>query len=238
MKKWLYILFFGLSPAILFSQVRDDTAAVHPAKSPGYSLMFDAATVFYSGKDSRINNFLSKYGYTPPQNIPMGIRLEMAVMPSGSRMVYSINAETIVSKQSISTADFSLGIYRRFYEIKNLWILGGIALGEHFDRIVLNGNLPPSFDSLAELYGKRLSLHRIGLIAEPAAKVFWYPLQTKKTQAGFFAGVGYNLDFNSRWRLGYYPQNRNTFKRLKYQTDVSTIHEFGWALSAGLSICF
>jgi hypothetical protein len=46
------------------------------------------------------------------------------------------------------------------------------------------------------------------------------------------------MDFNSRWRVGYYPHNGNTFKNLKKPTQVSTIEEFGWSFSTGLSISF
>lgn len=250
MNNCLCLLVFVLSPVILFSQINGDTSGVYnniPAHlshkykdDSAFSILFNASTIFYTAKDSRIKNFLDKYGYTAPKDIPMGIRFELAVVPSQSKMMYSINAATVVSKQDIVTADFSLGAYRRFFERKNFWVLGGIALGAHYDRIVLNGNLPPSFDSLAKQYDRTLSLHRVGFIAEPSAKIFWYPLQTKNFQLGLVAGIGYDLDFNSRWKLGYYNQNGSftTFRKIKKTTNVLTLHEYGWALSAGLSACF
>lgn len=116
--------------------------------------------------------------------------------------------------------------------------MSGVAIGEHFDRIVLNGALPPNLDSLAIKYNTTLSLHRTGFMVEPAVKFFWYPLQAKKIRVGLFTGIYYNMDFNSRWRVGYYPHNGNTFKNLRKPTQVSTIEEFGWSFSTGLSISF
>jgi hypothetical protein len=234
MHKGLVILVFILTPAILFSQVQADTTKARSS----FSFMFNVSTVFYTTKDVRINNFLEKYGYIKPQQIPMGLRFELAGMPSGGKMVYSLNAGTIVSKQDIITADLSLGAYYKIVATKKFWILTGLALGEHFDRIVLNKNLPASFDSLSKKYNTTLSLHRTGLIAEPAIKMFWFPLQTKKIQLGVYTGIYYDFDFNSRWRIGYYPDNENTFKNLRKPTDVSTVHEFGWVFSTGVSLCF
>jgi hypothetical protein len=250
MTQRLLILVLVLSPAILFSQVNTDTAAVRnlnqdprPVKNEyradsTFYFLFNISTTFNDVQDQRINKFLSKYGYTPPQNIPRGLRFELAGIPKGDKMIYSINASTIISQQDIITADLSLGAYFRFYKTKKVWLLAGLAIGEHFDRIFLNGNMPPLFDSLAKKYGNSLSLHRNGLIVEPATKIFWYPVQTKKFQVGLFTGIYYDFDFNSRWRIGYYPKNNSTFKNLRKPTKVSTIHEFSWVFSTGLSIAF
>ena len=233
MRKLFYLLLFLLLPGIVLSQARKDSTGDSP-----YFLMFNFSTVFYTAKDLRINNFLTKYNYTKPQDVPVGLRFEIAAMPSGGKMVYSINAGTIISNQDIVTADISLGAYRKFLETRHFWILGGLSIGEHFDRVVLNGELPPSFDSLSKKYNTTLSLHRDGVIIEPATKFFWYPFRTKKTQMGLFTGIYYDFDFNSHWRVGYYPENSMTFKNLRKPTSVATIHEFGWVFSSGLSICF
>jgi hypothetical protein len=250
MNKGLFIWAFVLLPAVLFSQNKVDSVSDHESsKGPElnkrdgsaehpFILMFNASTVFYTTQDPRINKFLNKYGYTPPQNVPMGLRIEIAGMPNGGKMIYSLNAGTVVSKQDISTADLLIGAYHRVFETKKLWILGGLALGEHFDRIVLSGNLPPSLDSLAKKYNTTLSLRRNGFIAEPAIKIFWYPLKTKNYQLGLYAGIYYDLDFNSKWRVGYDPDNDNSFKNLRKPTSVSTEEEFGWVFSTGISICF
>ena len=71
--------------------------------------MFNISTVFYASEDSKIDKFLGKYGYTQPQQIPVGLRFEMAGIPFGGNMVYSLNAGTIISRQDITTADISLG---------------------------------------------------------------------------------------------------------------------------------
>jgi hypothetical protein len=233
MSKWHFILMLIFAPITLLAQKLKDSSTI-----ASYSLMFNVSTTFYTARDTRINSFLTKYNYTKPQDVPIGLRFEIALMPSGGKMVYSINAGTIISNQDIVTADISLGAYYRFFETKNFWILAGLSVGEHFDRIVLNGELPPSFDSLSQKYNTTLSLHRDGIIVEPATKFFWYPFKTKKSQLGLFAGVYYDFDFNSRWRVGYYPENSMTFKNLRKPTDVATVHEFGWVFSSGLSICF
>jgi hypothetical protein len=243
-KSWLDLLVFILIPAITFSQVRDDSAANlllkndHEVAGSHFSLMFNGSVSFYTAKDIRINDIFNKYGYRVTQELSTAGSFEAAVLPLRSKMVFGINARIILSKQDLITTEFSISMYRRFYQVKSLLFLGGKALGEHFDRIVLNKNLPPQFDSLAEPYRRTLSLDRIGLIAEPTAKVFWHPLQTKKFQIGIFTAVGYAFDTNSRWRLGYYPQNSNRFKRIKKPTGVNTKEEFGWTFSGGMSVGF
>jgi hypothetical protein len=159
-------------------------------------------------------------------------------MPFKSKMILFINGSTIISRQDVITADFELGAYRRLLETKKLWVIAGISSGGQFDRVVLNGRLPPAFDSLATQYGRTLSLHRTGFIAEPGVKVFWYPIQNRRSQFGIFASAVYDVNFNGRWRLGYYSPNSNTFKNLKTKTDIGSLHEFGFGLSAGISICF
>ncbi len=200
--------------------------------------MFNISTVFYSANDAKINKFLGKFGYTQPQKMPVGLRFELAVIPFGRNLVYSLNAGTIVSRQDIVTADVSLGIYYRFIKTKSISFLSGVAFGEHFDRVVLNKGLPPNLDSLAIKYNTTLSLHRTGFMVEPTAKFFWYPLQLKKIRIGLFTGIYYDMNFNSRWRVGYYPNNGKTFKNLRKPTQVSTIEEYGWAFCTGLSMSF
>ena len=77
-KGWV-ILAIILTPTILYSQVPADTTKVRSS----FSFMFNVSAVFYSTKDDRINNFLDKYGYVKPQQIPMGLRFELAGMPVG-----------------------------------------------------------------------------------------------------------------------------------------------------------
>ncbi len=245
----LYLLCLVLLPALVFSQVKGDTAVndnitnLHSLRhryygDSAFSFMASSSMVFYTAKDQRINKFMGKYGYVPPKAVPVGIRFEISTIPFGSKMVYSINGATILSRQDISTADFSLSAYHFIIATKNIWLTAGIALGGHFDRIVLNKSLPPAFDSLANEYRRTLSLHRSGFIVSPGAKAYWFPLQRKKFQIGIFSGIGYDLDFNSHWKLGYYPQNSNTFRKIKRPSNVGTVHEYGWVMSAGLTVCF
>ncbi len=233
MHKRLFPIFFILVPAIVFSQ---EKKADHADSS--YVVMFNISSLFFGPMDMKINKFLSSYGYVQQASIPVGLRLDLAVMPIGHKMIYSINGGTIVSRQDIKTADLSIGVYRRFFQTNHIWLVGGLSVGGHFDRIVLNGRLPPSLDSLSKKYNATLSLHRSGLIAEPAVKIFWFPLKTKRYQMGINAGVNYDLDFNSHWRVGYYPKSGHLFKNLRKQTSVSTVHEYGWVLSTGISVCF
>jgi hypothetical protein len=247
MQKAVFIWMIVCIPGILHAQNNTDSISLQKqTKNTGsvksektvFPIMFNISSVFYSTQDSKINKFLGKYGYTQPQQIPVGLRFELAGIPNGGRMVYSLNAGTIVSRQDITTADISLGVYYRFVKSKKISLLSGVAIGEHFDRIVLNGALPPNLDSLAIKYNTTLSLHRTGLIVEPAVKFFWYPLQAKKIRVGLYTGIYYNMDFNSRWRVGYYPHNGHTFKNLRKSTQVSTVEEYGWSFSTGLSISF
>jgi hypothetical protein len=245
-KRW-FILIFVLIPRFLLSQAITDTIVIKNSgpelplqrqiKPSNGNFLFNLSTVFYTSKDSRIDKFLGKYGYVQPGNIPIGLKFEIGIMPFGKRILYTLNAGTIISRQDIVTADISIGAYYRFIKTKNMWLLGGVAIGEHFDRVVLNGNLPPMLDSLAKKYNTMLSLHRTGFITEPAIKIFWYPFHLRKSQIGVFAGICYDFDFNSRWRVGYYPNSGSTFKNLRKPTNIGTIHEFGWVFNAGLSFC-
>jgi hypothetical protein len=230
----LLALIFVLSPVFLYSQ----TKQTGDRNDSSYILMFNVSTTFYTPKDLNINKFLSKYGYKPPGEIPVGLRFELAGMPAGGKMIYSLTAGTIVSQQAITSADVALGVYRRIFQTKKLWVVTGLSVGEHFDRILLNGALPPTLDSLSKKYNTTLSLHRTGLIVEPALKVFWFPLKEKKFQLGVFGGAYYNFDFNSHWRVGYYPDNVDSFKNLRKPSSVSTVQEFGWVFSSGISVCF
>ncbi|MDR3713154.1 MAG: hypothetical protein P4L51_10095 [Puia sp.] len=262
------LLAFWILPAALFSQVRQDTAALtrplaavnpkttypappaqtaHPARlvhryqeDSTFSILFNISTVFYTARDERIDNFLTKYGYIPQQKVPVGINLELAAIPFNSKMTYSLSASTIISRQDVISSIFKLAAYRRFFEREHFWISAGAGLGTHGSRIILNGRLPPSFDSLAHLYNKELALRRTGFVMEPAVRFFWYPLQTSRFQLGIFGNVAYDFSFNRGWKVGYYNQGGqfSTFKGISKNTNVQSHHEFGWAFSDGLSFCF
>lgn len=243
----LLVLF---SPALIFAQEAADPSTnvdfqsgalwvkLAPRSDSAIVSFINVSIPFHSTQDTRINKFLNKYGYIPQRPIQVGAQLELAVVPFRSQMMYGISGEVIVSRQSVASADFSVSAFRRFFETKNFSAFAGLAVGGHLDRVVLNGNLPPSFDSLANQYDKVLSLHRKGLIIEPETKFFWYPLQRKNTELGIFCTAGYDLDLNTKWRLGYYDPNNPTFRRLKTSTGIQSVRGVGWILIPGISVGF
>ena len=189
MNKGLFIWMIVCIPGILYSQNNTDSISIHKLQNDTvmnksektvFPVMFNICTVFYSTTDSKINKFLGKYGYTQPQQIPVGLRFEIAGIPNGGRMVYSLNAGTIISKQDITTADISLGVYYRIIKTKKISLMSGIAVGEHFDRVVLNGALPPNLDSLAIKYNTTLSLHRTGFDGRAGCKILLVSIAGKK----------------------------------------------------------
>ncbi|MES1226431.1 MAG: hypothetical protein ABUT20_63735 [Bacteroidota bacterium] len=235
-----------LLPVLIFAQPENESQYRSPGDLHRYqndstfSILFNMSTVFTTAKDPKINNFLTRYGYRPPQRIPVGINLELAAIPFNSKMMFSLQGGTIITKQDIMSAHFTLGAYRRFLERSHFWLLGGLGLGTEGDKIVLNGNMPENFDSLARVYNKLLSLHRTGFLVEPAVRFFWNPIETKKIEVGLFAGTAYDFAFHTRWMLGYYKENGQftSFKRIGKPTGVQTQKEFGWAFSNGISFCF
>jgi hypothetical protein len=236
-------------PSILFGQQRNDSSGLYGLQAnqfhryqddSTFSVLFNVSDVFFTARDAKINNFLVKYGYIPQQYTPVGINLELAAVPFNSKMMYVLNGGTIVSRQSIVTSNFTLGAYRRFFERKNIWLMGGLGIGTHGDRIALSGEIPPSFDSLQREYNRLLSLHHSGFLIEPAARFYWYPYQTNRFQIGLFAGVAYDFAFDSKWKLGYYNQDGSftSFKRIGKTSSVPTQQQFGWAFSDGISFIF
>ncbi len=245
------LLMFVYWPAIVFSQ--DSSAQRHAfpreeshlplnkfPEDSTFAILFNISDQFYTANDPKINRFLSKYGYAKPQAIPVGINIELAAVPQNSKMLYSLNASTVVSKQDIAESYFIAGFFRKLIDKSSFWVLAGSGIGTHGSRIVLNGNLPPSFDSLANQYHRLLSLRRRGLLIEPALRLYWYPLQLHKLQLGIFAHAGYDFSFNTPWRLGYFSQNGQftSFNRIRKSSNVQTVQEYGWVLSNGLSFCF
>src|ERR1700750_2933314 len=110
MNKGLFIWMIVCMPGILHSQNNTDSISIqsrerNKSAKTVFPFMFNISTVFYSAKDAKINKFLTKYGYTEPQEMPVGLRFELAGIPFGGRMVYSLNAGTIISKQDITSAD-------------------------------------------------------------------------------------------------------------------------------------
>jgi hypothetical protein len=243
------VMLLLILPSILFAQLKNDSAELYRLQpnqihryqdDSTFSILFNLSNVFFTARDPKINNFLTKYGYIPQQNVPVGINLELAAVPFDSKMMFVLNGGTIVSRQSIVTSNFTLGAYRRFFERKSIWLMGGLGIGAHGDRIALSGEIPPNFDSLQRVYNRLLSLHHSGFLVEPAARFYWYPYRTKRLQIGLFAAAAYDFAFDSKWKLGYYNQNGQftSFKKIGKTSSVPTQQQFGWAFSDGVSFIF
>jgi hypothetical protein len=74
-------------------------------------------------------------------------------------------------------------------------------------------------------------------------RVFWYPIRPGSVlQIGFTGGVGYAVDLNSEWRLGYYSDQHGKYdhfkKLLNKPSDQKKVSEHGFVLSTGLSLRF
>jgi hypothetical protein len=57
-------------------------------------------------------------------------------------------------------------------------------------------------------------------------------------QIGAYAALGYDLDLNSKWKLGYYSNNHGKyshFRELGKPSDQTKVSEYGVFYSAGLS---
>src|SRR5437763_9790249 len=110
MRKGLFFWMIACLPGILSAQnnthaISIKTIGENTSVKTVFPFMFNISTIFYSSKDSKINKFLDKYGYTQPQQMPVGLRFEIAGIPFGGNLVYGLNAGTIVSSQDIVTAD-------------------------------------------------------------------------------------------------------------------------------------
>src|SRR5579864_9440316 len=80
MHKGLFIWMIVCFPGILYSQNNSDSISIqkrekdtilNKSEKTVFPIMFNICTVFYSTKDSKIDKFLGKYGYTQPQQIPV-----------------------------------------------------------------------------------------------------------------------------------------------------------------------
>ena len=68
--------------------------------------------------------------------------------------------------------------------------------------------------------------------------MFWYPVNIRMVQIGLYGGLGYDIDFNSRWRLGYYSNEHGKyshFRGLGKPSDQKRVSEYGLSYAAGLS---
>jgi hypothetical protein len=215
------------------------------SQTPGdttFSLFVNSSLSFTHASDPHINHWLKEYGYPAEPHVPTSLNFEVAAIPAESRVMYAIRLSTITSGNDLTSFTLSAGAYAAVVKTRSLLILVGGALGYHADIITLNGELPTAYKQLATQYDvSSLALRRSGLYMEPAARIVWYPVRLGFVQIGIFGGLGYDIDVNSQWRLGYYSDAHgrdDDFKKLKKPSDQQKVSEHGFSLSTGLSIRF
>ncbi|MES1159302.1 MAG: hypothetical protein ABUM51_00955 [Bacteroidota bacterium] len=228
----LIFVFFLLVPTALFSQALKDSA---------FSLLINSSISFTHANDPHMNRWMAKYGYPAEPHVPASLNLEVAAIPVASRLMYSLKLSTIISGKNLSSFNLLAGLYEAIIQNQHFLLLAGIGAGYHRDIITLNGNLPADYRALANQYNRQLSLRRAGLFIEPAARAFWFPFSHRGWQLGLFGGLGFDMDFNSQWRLGYYDNRHgayNHFIKLKKPSDQQRVSEYGLAYNVGISLHF
>ena len=212
------------------------------SQAPGdstFSILINSGVGFTHANDPHINRWLAKYGYPTEPHVPSSINFEIAATPVASSLMYSIKLSSINSGHNLSSFNLMAGLYNALVKSRSFLLYVGAGVGYHSDIITLNGELPSDYRLLADQVNKQLSLHRIGLIFEPAARAFWFPISCHQVQLGLFAGLGFDMDFNTAWRLGYYDNNHGVygrFKKLKKPADQQRVSEYGLAYNLGLSL--
>ena len=155
--------------------------------------------------------------------------------------MYAVRLSTITSGNDLTSFTLSAGAYAAVVKTRSLLVLVGGAIGYHADIITLNGQLPTAYEQLATQYDvSSLALRRDGVYMQPGARIVWYPVRIAFVQDRF-PGLGYDIDLNSQWRLGYYSDvhgKYNDFKKLKKPSDQQKVSERGFSLSTGLSVRF
>jgi hypothetical protein len=222
------LLFFV--PEFVFSQTSADSS---------FSLLINSSLSFTHANDPHINRWLEKYGYPAEPHVPSSLNFEVAALPAVSRYLYSIKLSIINSGKNLSSFNILGGLYRALVKKRSFLLYLGAGAGYHDDIITLNGDMPADYKQLAAQVRSPLALRRTGLFVEPALRAFWFPLSFHAVQLGLYAGLGYDLDFNSRWRLGYYDNNHgkyNHFRKLKKPADQMRVSEYGLSYNAGISL--
>ncbi|HXB95535.1 MAG TPA: hypothetical protein VNU70_10265 [Puia sp.] len=231
MKLWGFLF-----PALLTATI---SASGQMKADSSFSLLFNGGVSFTHANDPHINRWLEKYGYPPEPHVPSSINFEVAAIPAYSRLLYSIKLSTINSGNNLSSYNISAGLYTALIKSQRFLLFVGGSVGLHGDIITLNGQLPPDYEQLATEYHAPLALRRRGLFVEPAARAFWYPLRFSSVQIGLYGALGYDLDINSKWKLGYYSNNHGKyshFRELGKPSDQDKVSEYGVFYSVGFSL--
>lgn len=225
----LCVLLFFI-PGFVFSQTSMDSS---------FSLLINSSLSFTHANDPHINRWLEKYGYPAEPHVPSSLNFEVAAIPAASRYLYSIKLSIINSGKNLSSFNILGGLYTALVKNTHFLLYLGAGAGYHDDIITLNGDMPADYKQLAAQVHSPLALRRTGLFVEPALRAFWFPVSFHTVQLGLYGGLGYDLDFNSRWRLGYYDNNHgkyNHFRKLNKPADQMRVSEYGLSYNAGISL--
>jgi len=235
MKGWGYFLLL-LLPA-------GGSAYAQTAPDSTFSLFFNSSLNFNHANDPHINHWLKEYGYPAEPHVPTSLSFVAAAMPANSRLLYSVHLSTITNANDLTSFNLGAGLYAAPVKTKHFMLFLGGSLGYHADIITLNGNLPPVYEDLSVKYNTPLALRRSGLSIAPMMRLFWYPIRLGSVlQIGLTGGIGYAIDLNSMWRLGYYSDEHGKYdhfkKLLNKPDDQQKVSEHGFCLSTGLSLRF
>jgi hypothetical protein len=208
-------------------------------RDSSFSLFFNSGLSFTHANDPHINRWLEKYGYPAEPHVPSSLNFEVAAIPASSNYLYSVKLSTINSGKNLTSFNILGGLYKALVNKRNFLLFAGTGAGYHDDIITLTGDMPADYKQLAAQVHSTLALRRTGLFIEPALRAFWFPVSFHNVQLGLVAGLGYDLDFNSRWRLGYYDNNHgkyNHFRKLKKPDDQLKVSEYGFSYNAGITL--
>jgi hypothetical protein len=226
----------GLLVLVLLAAVTATHAQVKADSS--FSLLFNSGLSFTHAGDAHINRWLKTYGYPTQPHVPTSVNFELAAIPESSPLLYSIKLSTINTGDNLSSYDAMLGLYRALVKHRSFLFFAGGMAGLHGDIIKLDGTIPAEYKQMAASHTEPLALRRIGLVLEPGVRMFWYPVNIRMVQIGLYGGLGYDIDFNSRWRLGYYSNEHGKyshFRGLGKPSDQKRVSEYGLSYAAGLS---
>lgn len=230
MKSLGFLVFVVLAAAPpAFSQAPRDSS---------FSLLFNSGVSFTHANDPHINRWLSRYGYPTEPHVPSSVNFEVAAIPAHSRLLYGIRLSTITSGDNLSSYNAVAGVYYAFLRTPHFLLFAGGSAGLHGDIIKLNGNVPTAYKEMAAAHTEPLALRRRGLVLEPGLRALWYPVHIRNVQLGAYGGLGLDMDFNSRWRLGYYNNDHGKyahFRGLGKPSDQIRVSEYGIFYSMGLS---
>ena len=230
MKRYgVWVIGLLMASGSVFSQTRKDSS---------FSLFFNPGISFTHANDVHINRWLAKYGYPTVPRVPSSYNFEIAAIPANSRLMYSLRLSTINSAGNYSSFNFLAGLYTSAIKTRSFLLLLGGGAGLHRDIITLNGNVPPEYQQLTSQIHSPLALRRAGLCIEPAARVLWSPIHLGILQVGLQGGLGYDLDINSHWKLGYYSNNHGKyshFRSVGRPNDQQKVSTHGFSYSGGLS---